>query len=160
MEKSDFIEYFKEIAKATRHLMAMVPEERFSWAPADNMMTLGRLVAHLAYSPGVVFYLLRCENLPERYTAFEQMPLEEALREFDCNTEGAVELMQELPEEDFGGKEIKAFWGAVERRSKLLMMIFDHLLNHKMQLFTYLKMLGFSVTTSDLYLGEPGEISS
>ena len=160
MDKTDFIEYFKAISKPTRHLMSLTPEERFDWSPGDKLMPLGRLIAHLAYSPGVVVYLLIGENLPKHYMAFEQIPLDDALKEYDRSVDEAVASMEALPEENFGSEEIKAFWGAVERRSKLLMLVFDHLTHHKMQLFIYLKIIGMELNTNDLYLSESGEMSS
>ena len=52
---------------------------------------------------------------------------------------------------DFTNKVVSAPWGVSAKLERMAIGFLGHFNNHKMQLFTYLKLLGLPVNTQTLY---------
>jgi hypothetical protein len=64
----------------------------------------------------------------------------------------AIDFIEnEISDEDFFSKVVSAPWGFKGETWKAVLMANSHLLNHKMQLHLYLKLLGLPVNTQTLY---------
>ncbi len=55
--------------------------------------------------------------------------------------------------EDFANKVVSVPWGWQSKMEQMALDFREHFIHHKMQLFTYLKLLGLPVNTSTLYFG-------
>ncbi|HUX08397.1 MAG TPA: DinB family protein [Acidobacteriota bacterium] len=155
MRRLDFIEYVKKEAKPIRYLISLVPEDKYDWSPSDNMMSLGKLVSHLARSQAIIWIQLeKVEKVPEEYLNWDPLPLSEALQVFDGELARAVEALSKVSDEDYLESRAKTFWGAEDKLCNLLMLLVDHGIHHKMQLFIYLKILGFQLGSEELYEGK------
>ncbi|MGH7407028.1 MAG: hypothetical protein ACREKF_03360, partial [Candidatus Methylomirabilales bacterium] len=55
---------------------------------------------------------------------------------------------------DWDARMVRLPWGKPTPLSRVSVDLAGHWLNHKMQLFFYLKMLGHPVNTMTLYMGE------
>jgi ribosomal protein L6P/L9E len=79
--------------------------------------------------------------------------VQEALAKLEKDKATIREVLAGVSEEDFANKIVKVPWGW-ENKLELMSLDFrEHFINHKMQLFTYLKLLGFPVNTETLYFG-------
>jgi len=61
------------------------------------------------------------------------------------------QVLDGLSEEDFTNKVVSAPWGMRAKMERMAIGFLGHFTNHKMQLFTYLKLLGLPVNTQTLY---------
>jgi hypothetical protein len=163
MKKQDFVEQIRSAQAPIRGLVEMVPNDKLDWAPATGFMTIGQLLKHLTENWGIVKMFvtgkwpfsteqemteaMKLENLPSCTKEEALSGLEKDLQE------GVTYIEDEISEEDFFGKVITAPWGYEARICDAVVFTRDHFLNHKMQLFLYLKLLGIPVNTSTLYGG-------
>jgi hypothetical protein len=86
----------------------------------------------------------------------ENMPAcggEEALHKLEQDKITLREVLAGVTEEDFGNKIVSVPWGWKTKMERMALDFREHFINHKMQLFTYLKLLGFPVNTGTLYFG-------
>ena len=144
----------------TSHLLTLLPADRLAWAPAiPNTWPIDVLLGHLLdCASGFCAVLAAFE--PQRLTHFTQ------LRELPVNhrcspTEaaGRIGIYRAHVDEGFGllrdadlGRQLPTvFVSQGEPLLTLLLGNLEHLINHKHQLFTYLKLMGVDVTSRDLY---------
>ena len=64
-----------------------------------------------------------------------------------------IEALENLTEDEFQTKEVDSPMLGRQKIWRLCMQMVEHQLNHKEQLFLYLKMLGTRVHTGTLYTG-------
>ena len=90
---------------------------------------------------------MKLENLPS-------CTKEEALSGLEKDLQEGINYIQDaISEEDFFNKVVTAPWGYEGRICDAVVLTRDHFLNHKMQMFLYLKLLGLPVNTTTLYGG-------
>jgi hypothetical protein len=63
------------------------------------------------------------------------------------------ETLTGISEQDFAHKVVSVPWGMKGKMNRMAASFREHFTNHKMQLFTYLKLLGLPVDTNTLYFG-------
>lgn len=149
-----------EQIERTDHLIRLLPPDHQTWKPAiagawPVEMLLGHLLDCLAG-----FYAVLTAVEPERLAHFSELrhlPVNHACSIADALTR--LELYQARIEEGFAFLEdagLSKTVGTVfvesgETVLTLLLGNLEHLINHKHQLFTYLKQMGVQVNTRDLY---------
>jgi len=149
----------EQIDRTTR-LIGLVPVDRLDWTPGypgawrvDAL--LGHLLDCLAGFCAVLFAMER-----ERLAHFERLrslPVnracspEDALRSIAVYRKHLDEGFALLSDEDLGRAIPTVFVPGGEPALTLLLGNLEHLINHKHQLFTYLKEMGVELGTSDLY---------
>jgi DinB family protein len=144
----------------TVHLINLLPADRPNWTPAipgawSVEMLLGHLLDCLA---GFCAVLAAVE--PERLAHFSELrnlPVNHACSPADAV--GRITLYRARIDEGFDlledaglGRTVGTVF--VERGETLLTLFLgnlEHLINHKHQLFTYLKQMGVEANTRDLY---------
>jgi len=98
--------------------------------------------------------------MPEQLAHFEQLrdlpvnhrcPPQEALNRLGLYAANIEDGFALLTDADLGRLLPTVFVPAGEAILTLLLGNLEHLINHKHQLFTYLKQMGVEVTTRDLY---------
>jgi len=142
------------------HLIGLLPDDQMDWAPAiPNTWPLGTLLGHLLdCAAGFCAVLAAFE--PRRLAHFAQ--LSELPVNHRCSPAQAVSRMTIyrvhidegfalLTDADLGRPLSTIFVKQGEPLLTLLLGNLEHLINHKYQLFTYLKLLGASVSSQDLY---------
>lgn len=157
-----FAKYLDDIARPTRTLIQMAPADKLGWVPGpQNFMTLGQLLHHLAGCPALFPLAVRdAMPAPEEMPRITQEDLkntatpDRALRVLQENLRQAKEAVGGISERDWGSRVIRVPWAKPMLLSRVLVDLAGHWLNHKMQLFFYLKMLGYPVNTMALYVGE------
>jgi hypothetical protein len=148
----------EEQIERTIHLIGFVPDTGWA-APIDGSWNFGELLGHLLDClAGVcaVLYAARPEEL-SHFAELQKLPVN-----FACGTAAARERIEAyreriaegfaaLRDEDLGRRLPTVFVPEGESVLTLLLGNLEHSINHKYQLFMYLKLAGVSVGTPDLY---------
>ncbi len=149
-----------EQIERTDHLMGILSPEQLNWAPEiagawSTAMILGHILDCLggicavlmAVHPGQLahFHRLREMQVNRPHSAGEAR---DGLVLFQKHIDEGFAL---LGDGDLAKPIPTAFVETGERVLTLLMGNLEHLINHKHQLFMYLKLMGVSVASRDLY---------
>lgn len=163
MTKNEFCDFVLEAYRPAESLLRMVPQDKLEWRPGPKFMSLGQLIYHLGDGVGLPLCCLLTNDWPsqgeEQMT--EQMKLEnlpacnveEGLKKLEQDKGILREALAGVSEADFSQKVVSAPWGTQGKIERMAIDFRDHFINHKMQLFTYLKLLGLPVDTQTLYFG-------
>ena len=162
MTRDDFYELVMAAYKPTEALIGMTPKDKLDWRPAPGFMSLGQIIEHISGGLGGELRCLIANDwpfTPEQMVEgmkLENMPscsVEQALEKLAKDKTTLRAVLDGLSEEDFGGKMVSTPWGWQGKLEKMAVLFREHFTNHKMQLFTYLKLLGLPVNTETLYGG-------
>jgi uncharacterized damage-inducible protein DinB len=137
-----------EQIERTRHLIGLVPAERLDWRPQPGDWTTADLLGHLLDCiSGFCAVLAAAE--PERLAHFAKLrEFPATIEVFHAHIEEGFEL---LTDADLARRVPTVFVAQGELVLTLLLGNLEHLINHKHQLFNYLKQMGVPVATPDLY---------
>jgi hypothetical protein len=153
-----------EQIERTEHLIGLLPEGRADWTPPiSGAWPVSILLGHLldclagfcavlyavapAVEPKALAGLASLRDLPVNHDC---LPAEAISR--IAAYRGALEAgFRALQDSDLGVQVPTVFVKNGEPLLTLLLGNLEHLVNHKHQLFTYLKMMGVNVGTPDLY---------
>lgn len=137
-----------EQIERTRHLIGLVPVERLDWRPRPGDWTTNELIGHLLdCTSGFCAVLAAAE--PERLGHFGKLREgPPAMELYRAHIEEGFAL---LTDADLARRVPTVFVAQGESILTLLLGNLEHLINHKHQLFTYLKQMGVPVATADLY---------
>jgi hypothetical protein len=153
-----------EAIERTEHLVAQVPIDRLKWAPEFSganapAWSLGHLLGHLLECLAG-FCAVFATGFPAELGEFQQLrtlPLNqfcspekagEGLRMFAGHIERGFQCCTDA---DLARTILTVFVPEGETLLTLLLGNFEHLTNHKYQLFLHLKLAGVPVSTSDVY---------
>jgi uncharacterized damage-inducible protein DinB len=137
-----------EQIERTRHLVSLVPAEQVDWKPQPGYWTTGELIMHLLdCTSGFCAVLAAAE--PQRLAHFAK--LREMPARIDIYRAHIEEGFALLTDADLARRVPTVFVPQGESILTLLLGNLEHLVNHKHQLFTYLKQMGVPVATPDLY---------
>ncbi len=149
-----------EQIEGTGHLARLLPPDCLDWAPAiPGTWPVGVLIGHLldcmagfcavlsAFEPQRLAYFVSLRELPVNHYC---TPGEAARRIaiYKAHIDDAFKLLRDA---DLDRQVPTLFVKQGESLLTLLLGNLEHLVNHKHQLFMYLKLLGVSVTSQDLY---------
>ena len=151
----------REQIERTEHLLSLVPHDRLSWRPPAPAPTLSLedLIGHLLdCTSGFCAVLLAVEPVRlAHFAALRDLPVNGPSNPAEASARLSVyrahidEGFAALTDEQLSRRIPTVFVAEGETMLTLLLGNLEHLLNHKFQLFFYLKMLGVPVGTSDLY---------
>jgi len=137
-------------------MLKMIPADKLDWKPGPNFMTMGQLICHLSSGIGTELRMAIDNSWPQPPEGGMPTPsctAPEALANLEKDKSTLREILDGMSEEDFANKIISVPWGWKSKMEKMALDFRDHFVHHKMQLFTYLKLLGFPVNTETLYMG-------
>jgi len=142
------LEKILEQIERTAHLIAMVPEARQNWTPSPGAWTTRVLIGHLLDCiSGFCAVLAAAE--PERLAHFAKLRHVPGTIEIYCSH--IEEGFALLTDADLARRVPTVFVAQGEPMLTLFLGNLEHLVNHKHQLFAYLKQMGVPVATPDLY---------
>lgn len=148
-----------EQADRAMHLISRVPEGGVESRPLPSAMSVGELLGHLLECMAGFCAVLHA-LFPERLAHFEEL---RGLRvNHSCGADEALARMRDysrhinegfalIADADLSRRIPTVFSPGGETAMTLLLGNLEHLINHKHQLFIYLKLLGANVGTPDLY---------
>jgi len=159
MTKNDFYEITMRSVRPAEKLIAMVPADKLGWRPGPTFMSLGQVVCHLSGGLGGDFETLLSGKWPsmeemEVGMKLENMPscgVQEALDKLEKDKKVLRTALDGVSEADFTNRVVSVPWGWKAKLEIMGVSFLGHFNNHKMQLFTYLKLLGLPVNTETLY---------
>ena len=149
----------EEQIERTIHLAGLVPAARTGWQPASGGWTIDLLLGHLleclagfcavlaAANPEALAHFGRLRDLPVN----QPCSPEEAVARIRVYRDHIEEGFRGLQDSDLAKRVPTIFVPDGEPLLTLLLGNLEHLINHKHQLFTYLKEMGIEVSTRDLY---------
>ena len=153
-----------EQIERTDHLLRKLPAERLDWTPAvRNSWSSGKVLGHLLDCLAGFCAVLVAVH-PERLAHFSRLRALEVnhacagseardrLSHYRTHIDEGFAL---LTDADLVRVLPTVFVKNGESVLTLLLGNLEHLINHKHQLFTYLKLMGVEVGTSDLYCFRP-----
>ena len=156
----------------TNGLFDLVDDSELDWKPAtgDNWMTVGQLLHHIATSngPGFQGFVTGDWGMPEGMDLAEMAPEEmlppaekmpavgsvaQAREMLAADQALAAEVLAAVSEEDLANRQLAAPWApdVVFNLGRHLLHSINHSLQHKGQLFYYLKLQGKPVNTQHLW---------
>ena len=137
-----------EQIERTSHLISLVSAEHLDWRPQPGAWTTSELIGHLLdCTSGFCAVLAAAE--PARLAHFGK--LREVPPEMEIYCAHSEEGFALLTDTDLARCVPTVFVAQGESVLTLLLGNLEHLINHKHQLFTYLKQMGVPVATPDLY---------
>lgn len=148
-----------EQIERTAHLLTLITDDQLDWRPATDAFSTGELLGHLLESVAgfcAVLYALYQEEL-SHFKTLRELPVNHRctpgeasprLRQYQRYLEEGFGL---LKDQDLSRQIPTVFVPQGETALTLLLGNLEHLINHKHQLFLYLKLSGLKVSSSDLY---------
>jgi DinB superfamily len=150
----------EEQINRTDHLISMLPEGGAHFLPPiPGAWTIGGLLGHLLDCLAGLSAVLHAAH-PEQLAHFQSLrdiPVNQHCESKDARARIAIyrahieEGFGVLTDADLGRRIPTIFVPGGETVATLLLGNLEHVINHKHQLFTYLKFLDVAVGTSDLY---------
>jgi hypothetical protein len=142
------LEKIGEQIERTSHLIGLVPAERMDWKPQPGDWTTRELVDHLLdCTSGFCAVLAAAEPVGLAHFA-KLRGVPPAMELYRAHIGEGFAL---LTDGDLARRVPTVFVAEGESILTLLLGNLEHLINHKHQLFTYLKQMGVPVATPDLY---------
>ncbi|HKY04980.1 MAG TPA: hypothetical protein VJQ56_08825 [Blastocatellia bacterium] len=153
------LEKLREQVELTDHLVSLVPEERLEWRPVADSFRVCDLLGHLLESLSgfaAVLYALHPERLAHLLALHDRQvnhccQVEEARAEMSSYLDHIAQGFTVVSDEDLLRRLPTLFVPEGEAGLTLILNNLEHLINHKHQLFFYLKLLAVPVATADLY---------
>ena len=159
MSLRNYLSYFDDVMKPTEGLFRLIPAEKIDWKPSENSFTLGQQIVHMSgaigvYAHGITrgewgFKSMRERLVQNRYTP--SLTVEEAIQLFNASCAEFRTAVGSLSEEDFARGEVETPQLGRVPRWRIAVLALEHHINHKAEVFMYLKLLGVKVNTSHLY---------
>ena len=159
MTLQNYLQYFDEMFTPTVPLFRMVPADKIDWKPTERSFTTGQLMAHIAgalgvYGRGIARGEWGYASMREIFLRNRRTPslkVEEAVAVLEKNHVEFNQLLRTLTEEEFHSGEIDTPQLGRVPRWRIAMLALEHHINHRAELFMYLKILGVEVNTGHLY---------
>ncbi len=161
MTQKEFIEYAESICRPSAKLISLAPAGKLDWKPAQgDYMSLGQLLHHLSTCPGG--FVMAVNNAFPSSDAFQKFIQEDlknsktpevAGRELSRGWDEAKAALGAVSAAEFQARMVSVPWGPPMPLWRTCLGMAEHWVNHKYQLFLYLKLLGQPVNTMTLYAG-------
>ena len=154
-----FLSKLEEQIERILHLITLIPSAKLEWRPMGDSLRVCDLLGHLLECLAgfcATLYALSSDRLAH-FESLRQLPVnhccevEEARERVDEYARHIREGFSLLDDDDLTRRIPTIFVPEGEAVTTILLGNLEHLINHKYQLFFYLKLLEVGVTTSDLY---------
>jgi hypothetical protein len=149
----------EEQIERAEHLLALVPSNKIEWQPLPDSLRICDLLGHLLECLAgfcATLYALDSAGLAHFARLREQTVnhccgIEEARERMRNYLQHIKEGFTLMADADLARSVPTVFVPEGEAAMTILLGNLEHFINHKYQLFFYLKLLGVPVSTSDLY---------
>ena len=154
-----FLSKLEEQIERTQHLIALIPPDKLEWKPQPDSLRVCDLLGHLLECLAgfcATLYAVNSAHLVH-FAGLRELPVNHC-----CGIEEASDRIRDyglhikegfmvLSDEDLGRRVPTVFVAEGEGVMTVLLGNLEHFINHKYQLFFYLKLMGAGVMTGDLY---------
>lgn len=159
MSPTQFCEYIELVMKPTLPLFQLVPNNQIQWKPTEHSFTCGQLLYHIAYSlrfnaNGIGKNIWELPSMRHIFLANRKTPemsVEEAMAFYETTYKEFYSIFPAMSEEEFLTREVDSPQFGKIQVWKIALFSVSHHLNHKTELFMYLKLLGINVGSKELY---------
>lgn len=159
MKPQDYLRYVDGIVQSTEQLFQLIPPDKIDWKPTEKSFTLGQQIAHLSsalgvYARGISSGDWGFQSMRERFVLNRHTPsmnVDDAVRTLNESHMEFNRLIGSLSEDEFNNSEMDSPQLGRVPRWRLAMLAVEHHINHKAEIFMYLKLLGVNVHTGNLY---------
>ncbi|MCK4762807.1 MAG: DinB family protein [Candidatus Aminicenantes bacterium] len=161
MTGKEYLKFVKGIHKASLGLIKLTPEDKLDFKPMEGVMTIGQVVKHLTDALGGSLTMAINNSWPEipegeMLPPAEKMPkansAAEAAKEIEADWELLNREIEKITDGEFNENKINVPWMPFPMTYlEFMMQAMEHLSNHRMQLFTWLKLSGEKLHTGHLY---------
>jgi hypothetical protein len=149
----------REQIELAQKMVALVPNDKLLWQPAANSFRVGDLLGHLLETLAGFCAALFAVHKRElsHFARLRDLPVNHCcgIEEATCRLRDYRAYIEEgfawIGDEDLTQKVPTIFTPDGEAVLTILLGNLEHLINHKHQLFFYLKLLGVPVSSRDLY---------
>ena len=154
-----FLSKLEEQIERTQHLIALIPPDKVEWKPQPDSLRVCDLLGHLLECLAgfcATLYAVNSTHLVH-FSCLRELPVNHC-----CGIEEASERIRDygshikegfvvLSDDHLARRVPTVFVAEGEPVMSVLLGNLEHFINHKYQLFFYLKLLGAGVKTGDLY---------
>lgn len=151
MLKTDLEKAFGAVVRSIKNHFALVPTDRFDFAPHPKTMPLERLVRHLQSIeyPPVRGILTDDWERPDLETDTDSHGA--MIAALEANHVAAMQVLRDAGSEARLQEQITLPWGPKTTRLGGLLFVLDHMHHHRTQLFLYLKLLDVPVDSQTIW---------
>ncbi len=141
MSKSaQLIDYLMSHREVTNELAAKIEPKDYTFKPTPTSMEAQKLVQHILES---TYTFARLANKQEPEKLFEENDAADLTERAHVYTEATMKLLSKLSDEDFEQTiDVSHIFGREMTAGQLLNMAIDHEINHKGNLFVYVREMG------------------
>jgi len=142
------------IVKNCCALLKLIKPADLDWRPADNFRTLAELANHLGQITAVDYRIIKGDGEMEIERLEQSLARENPAELAKVMQDGAVDIrrfMERLNFDEYENGSATAYFGRTQTHARWLLEIVTHIYHHRSQLFMYLKLQGYEVSTRDLY---------
>ncbi|MFZ4619246.1 MAG: DinB family protein [Bacteroidota bacterium] len=159
MTPLQFRDYAEKQLSPTEPLFLLVPTEQKDWKPTEESFTTGQLMYHMAYAlkfnaDGILKNEWALPSLRHVFITNRRTPsasVQECVDLYRTNAKYFLDIFSTLSEEEFATGELDTLQLGRTQKWRMSLFALEHHLNHKAELFMYLKMMGVKVTSRELY---------
>jgi hypothetical protein len=171
MTKQEYAKFVGGIVHATRGLIGRTPVDKLDWRPNPSFLKMSAVLHHVSNAVGEQLrdvmndgWEYRPEGSDKDAEQGSGLPpadvyptvksVKDAQEMIDADWKLFEERFARVDEKTFNNQVCKIPWMAPGTTLKEYMLLTaEHLSNHRMQLFMYLRLLGVKLDTTNLYGG-------
>ncbi|MCK9410522.1 MAG: DinB family protein [Bacteriovoracaceae bacterium] len=159
MTPLQFQDYAAHQLAPTEPLFLLVPPNQKDWKPTDESFTVGQLMYHMAYAlrfnaNGIAKNEWALPSLRHVFVTNRRTPsatVQECVDLYRENSKYFLDIFPSMSDEEFQTGELDTLQLGRAPKWKMSLFALEHHLNHKAELFMYLKLMGIKVTSRELY---------
>lgn len=156
-----FLSKLEEQTDRVQHLISLIPSDKLQWRPLPDSLRVCEVLGHLleclagfcatlyAVNPDGLAHFIRLRERPVNHCC-EIKEAQQRLAEYSAHIREGFEL---IADDELARLIPTVFVREGEAVMTILLGNLEHFINHKYQLFFYLKLLGLPIATGDLYQG-------
>jgi uncharacterized damage-inducible protein DinB len=135
------------VSDTITQLFDYIDEKLLSKRPIENKMTVWEVCVHLAQIPQADLLICKGYNLDEMRLYYEEskpVNLQDAKEQFLAGIQEVMKHIEKHTEEALS-EGFTTYWGSEYRTGEWFLQIMNHLVHHRMQLYSYLLVLKVDV---------------
>lgn len=144
----------ERLSKNVCRFLALIQPEHNGYRPQDNMRTMLELANHLAQIPAVDYRIIRGDKEGELGKLEGELARDNGDELCEVVREGVADMSrfyERLSFDEYENGSATAYFGRTQTHAQWLLEVITHMYHHRAQLFMYLKLNGYDVSTRHLY---------